>query len=169
MPTAPEPLAADHALEKFDCSVATLDKWLQRSAMASQANGRARTYVICDAGQVLGYYALALKAVVTVAPARAHGSLLAPAPVVMLARLAIARSHQKRGLGRSLFRDAARRVIQAAEATGIRAMLVRFLSEEAREFYLRVGLEASLLDPMTLMMTVADLRVAQRSEGAGCG
>lgn len=43
------------------------------------------------------------------------------------------------------------------ETIGIRGMLVHALSGEAREFYLRVVLEPSLIDPMMLMATLGDL------------
>jgi GNAT superfamily N-acetyltransferase len=86
--------------------------------------------------------------------------------VVVLGRLAIARSRQGQGLGRALFQDAARRVMHAADAIGIRALLVHALSEEAKAFYLRLGLDPSPLDPMTLMVTLADLRAALKPEAA---
>lgn len=83
-----------------------------------------------------------------------------PIPVVVPARLAIARSHQGRGLGRALFQDAAKRIVHAAETIGIRGMLVHALTEDARAFYLSLGLEPSPLERMTLMTTIADLRDA---------
>lgn len=83
-----------------------------------------------------------------------------PVPVVALGRLAVANSHQGRGLGRALFQDAALRVIHAADAIGIRGMVVHALSQESRTFYLSLGMDESPLDPMTLMITVADLRAA---------
>jgi predicted N-acetyltransferase YhbS len=83
-----------------------------------------------------------------------------PVPVVVLGRLAVATSHHGRGLGRALFQDAALRVIHAADAIGIRGMVVHALSEEAKGFYQRLGLDESPLDPMTLMATVIDLRAA---------
>ena len=81
-----------------------------------------------------------------------------PIPVGVLGRLAVDKAQQGRGLGRALFQDAARRVIHAAEVIGIRGMLVHALSEDAKNFYLRLGLTVSPLDPMILMTTVADLR-----------
>ena len=51
----------------------------------------------------------------------------------------VARSQQGSGLGRALFQDAARRVLHASEAVGIRGLLVHALSEEAKTFYLRLG------------------------------
>lgn len=59
-----------------------------------------------------------------------------------------------------ILRDAALRVIQAAEIVGIRGMLVQAISAQARDFYIAMGLEASPLDPMTLMATLGDLRCA---------
>jgi hypothetical protein len=59
--------------------------------------------------------------------------------------------------------DRLRRIIHAAETIGIRALLVHALSEEARAFYIRLGLEASPLDPRTLMATLADLKAATKA------
>jgi GNAT superfamily N-acetyltransferase len=83
-----------------------------------------------------------------------------PIPVVVLARLAIDLRCQGQGLGRALFQDAARRVLHAGEAIGIRGLIVHALSEEARNFYLKLGLDPSPLEPLTLMTTLADLRAA---------
>ena len=83
-----------------------------------------------------------------------------PIPVVVLGRLAISRSHQGRGLGRALFQDAARRIVHAADTIGIRGLLVHAISDEARAFYLRLGLDLSPIEPMTLMATLPDLKAA---------
>lgn len=155
----PEPLAAAHALGGFDSGVASLDDWLRRRALQNQASGASRTFVVCDAGQVVAYYALAASAVAPdAAPGRFRRNMPDPIPVVVLARLAIARDHQGRGLGRALFQDAANRVIHAADTIGIRGLLVHAISEEAKAFYVRLGLDPSPLEPMTLMTTVADLK-----------
>ena len=60
--------------------------------------------------------------------------------------------------GRALFRDAVRRVVQAADAIGIRGVVVHAISEEARNFYLALGFDPSLGDPMILLVTLADAR-----------
>lgn len=158
---APEPLAPTHDVGGFDCGVESLNSWLIRRAAANQASGASRTFVVSEESRVVGYYALASSAVVTsAATGRFRRNMPDPIPVVVLGRLAVAASHHGKGLGRALFQDAALRVINAAETIGIRGLLVHALSEEARDFYLRLGLESSPLDPMTLMVTVADLRAA---------
>jgi GNAT superfamily N-acetyltransferase len=158
---APEALSAEHALGDFDSGVPSLDDWLRRRALRNQASGASRTFVVSDSAKVVAYYALASSAVAPdAAPGRFRRNMPDPIPVVVLARLAIARDQQGRGLGRALFQDAARRVIHAADTIGIRGLLVHAISEEAKAFYVRLGLDPSPLEPMTLMTTVADLTAA---------
>jgi GNAT superfamily N-acetyltransferase len=161
MLTTPEPLASHHRIAAFTSGVASLDEWLQRRAAQNQTTGASRTFVVCADQEVVGYYALASSAVAPAAtPGRFRRNMPDPIPVVVLGRLAVTRSHQGQGLGRAMFQDAARRAIYAAEAIGIRGLLVHALSEDARTFYLRLGLDESPLDPMILMVTLADLRAA---------
>ncbi len=75
----------------------------------------------------------------------------------MLERLAVDKSLHGQGVCRALVRDTGLRVIWLSEAIAIRGMLVHALSDEAREFYLRVGFEPSLIDPMMSMVTLGDL------------
>jgi GNAT superfamily N-acetyltransferase len=155
----PAPLADDHQLGAFDSGVAALDDWLKRRARANQVSGASRTFVACADEIVVGYYALASGGVnAAAAPGRFRRNMPEPIPVVVLGRLAVDRACQGRGVGRALFRDSALRVMQAAEAIGIRGMLVHAVSDEAKAFYLALGFSQSPLDPMTLMVTLADLR-----------
>jgi hypothetical protein len=43
-------------------------------------------------------------------------------------------------------------------------MIVHALSEEAKAFYLRLGLEPSPLEPMMLMITLADLKASNGAD-----
>jgi predicted N-acetyltransferase YhbS len=91
-----------------------------------------------------------------------------PIPVAVLARLAVDRRFQGQGVGRSLVRDVALRVTQAAERLGIRGVVVQGISEEARSFYVALGFYPSPLAPMKLMITSGDIR-AILAWMAGCG
>lgn len=130
----------------------------------SQISGASRTFVVCDDTRVVGYHALASSAVApAAAPGRFRRNIPNPIPVVVLGRSAVAVSRHGRGLGRALFQDAGLRVIQAADAIGLRGLTVHVPSEPARDFCLGLGLEESPLGPMTLMIAVADLRAACNS------
>ena len=157
----PEPLADHHEIGDFSSGEASLDGWLRRRAKANQVSGASRTYVVCEEKRVIGYYALASGAItVESTPGRFKRNMPNPMPVAVLARLAVDRSWQGRGIGRALFRDAARRIAHAAETIGIRGIVVHAISEDARKFYLALGFDPSPGEPMTLMVTVSDVRSA---------
>jgi GNAT superfamily N-acetyltransferase len=163
--TAPVPLTDHHLIDGFDCGVAPLNDWLQRRARPNSASGASHTYVACDGGRVVAYYALAAGAVASSAsPGRLRRNMPDPIPIVVLGRLAIDRAYQGQGIGRALFRDAALRVLQAADIIGIRGLLVDAISDEAKAFYLALGMSPSPLDPMTLMVTLADLKAATQPQ-----
>jgi predicted N-acetyltransferase YhbS len=155
---APEPLSPAHKAEDFLSGIEGLDLWLKQRALKNQIRGASRTFVAGEASRVVAYYALASSAVVdNTATGRFRRNMPEPIPVVVLARLAVDKASDGRGIGRALVRDAGLRVMQAAALIGIRGMVVHALSDEAKAFYELVGFEASPLDPMSLMVTLADL------------
>ena len=157
---APVLLHAQHQTDQFSCGVASLDAWLKRRALKNQIQGASRTYVACQADRVLAYYAIASGAVTcNDATGRLRRNMPDPIPVVVLGRLGVDSSLHGQGLGRSLVRDAALRILQAADVIGIRGMTVQALSDDARVFYEHMGFEPSPLDPNLLMMTLADLKM----------
>lgn len=106
------------------------------------------------------YSALASGAVsAAAATGRFRRNMPDPIPVVVLARLAVDRAWHGQGLGRALFGDIARRIENAAQSIGVRGLLVQAISQDAKAFYLSLGFDPSSLDPMTLMLTLADIRI----------
>jgi GNAT superfamily N-acetyltransferase len=161
--SAPEHLTPEHDLSAFDSGLPTLDDWLKRRALANEQAGASRTYVVCAGGRVVGYYALATGGVAQIAATgRVRRNMPDPVPVMVLGRLAVDLAYQGRGLGAGLLRDAILRTLRAAEVGGIRAILVHAISAEAKRFYESHGFAASPVDPMTLMVTVADAEKALR-------
>jgi GNAT superfamily N-acetyltransferase len=158
---APEHLTSAHDISTFDCGVPGLNDWLKKRALSNEESGASRTYVVCSAGKVVGHYALASGGVALArAPGRVRRNMPDPLPVMILGRLAVERSWQGRNIGKSLLRDAILRTLQAAEIGGIRAILVHAISEDVKRFYERYGFSVSPVDPMTLMVTVADAKRA---------
>jgi GNAT superfamily N-acetyltransferase len=153
----PEPLARRHELDGFACGEPALDDWLKKYARAAHASESARVFVTTEREScaVVGYYALATAQVEPAeATARSQKGLPSrrPAPAVLLARLAVDRRHQGVGLGRSLLQDVLLRCMEAADAIGVRVLLVHSKHERARAWYLQYGFEESPTDPLHLMM-----------------
>ena len=130
--TAPTPLNDIHSLREFDSDEPTLDDWLKNRARRNQVSGASRTFVVCDGDRVVGYYALAAGSIaVEDVSGRFKRNMPNPIPVVLLARLAVDKAYQGQGIGRALFRDSALRVVNAADAIGVRGMVVHAISERA--------------------------------------
>ena len=159
--SAPAPLDDTHDLTLLDSGEPALDDWLRRRARANQAGGASRTFVVCRASFVVGYYCLAAGAVaMAAAPGRIRRNMPDPIPMAVLGRLAVDRSVQGKGIGRALLRDAVLRTLRASEALAVRGLLVQALNPEAQRFYLACGFVPSPADPMLLMATLPDLRAA---------
>jgi GNAT superfamily N-acetyltransferase len=166
----PEPLAKRHRLDEFDCGEPALDEWLERHARGAHASGSARVFVTTleDGETVFGYYALAAAQLVpeeATERARKGQPSARPVPAILLARLAVDRSHQGAGLGRSLLQDVLLRCLDAAESIGARVLLVHAKHDAAKTWYLRYGLEESPTDPLHLMMLLKDVRAFLRRQG----
>lgn len=158
--SGPEPLAPQHQLEGFDCGKPTLNDWLVRHARQAQGSGSAKTFVVSEGGRVAGYFSLTVGQIDTLdAPERIRkGMGQYPIPVVILARLAVSRQDQGRGIGVGLLQDAIRRTLLIAEQAGIRAVLTRPIDEEAARFYSRFGFIASPLREQQLVLLLKDAR-----------
>jgi GNAT superfamily N-acetyltransferase len=159
---SPQPLTVHHTNTDLDCGDHSLNQWLRQRALANQASGATRTFVVCGAGgDIRAFVALASGAVaVRASPGRFRRNMPDPIPVVVLARLAVCRSQQRKGLARALLADAFERVLLASEQIGVRGILVHAASPTARAFYLHMGFEPSPLDPSTLMVRLSDVRDA---------
>ena len=159
---APVRIARTHAHDGFDCGEPALNDWLARYALPSDAAGSSRVFVTTENGtDVVGYYALAAA---EVEPDAATARLAKgqprnrPVPVALLARLAVDREHQGRGVGASLLRHAMVQSIAAAGHVGMRAILVHAKDGKARAWYERWGFERSPTDPLHLVLLMKDIR-----------
>jgi GNAT superfamily N-acetyltransferase len=119
--------------------------------------------VALDGNSVVGFYALTTGSVHKhESPQRiAKGLANHPIGVVLLARLAVDRTQQGKGLGKALLFDALSRIEEAADIVGVRAMLVHAIDDPARRFYLHFGFEKSPVDPYQLLLLLKDLRKAR--------
>jgi GNAT superfamily N-acetyltransferase len=155
-----EKLSPDHRTDNFDCGQDVLNRFLQRFALMNQKANSAQTYVTCYPDRsIRGYYSLSVGSVEwDHAPLRvAQGLARHPVPVMLLARLAVDRTDQGKGLGQALLKDALLRTAQAADIAGIRALLVHAKDENARQWYEHFNLVPSPSDPLHLYLLLKDI------------
>jgi len=161
----PEPISERHETDAFDCGESELNEWLRRRALANEIGGASRTYVVCRGNRVVAYYSLSVGSVrPELTPGRVRRNMPSPIPVMLIGRLGVDRTAQGLGLGRALVADALGKTLVASRIAGIRAVLVHALNENARAFYEKVGFLPSPIEPLTLMLMVADIRQASEMD-----
>lgn len=136
-----------------------LDEWFTRYAWQNQQAGNAVTYVATVDDEIVGFYALCVAGVsrehVPAVFGRGRPGVI---PCILLARLAVDRRAQGRGLGAALFRDAIARAVSSSTAIGAAALLVHARDDDARNFYLH---HADLLEsPLAPLQLVLPMKVA---------
>lgn len=160
----PERLTARHDVASFaNGKHPSLDDWLRDRALASEGLS-ARTYVLCAADaplRAVGYYAIAaaMEHRAALPSAKLRRGMPEQVPLLLIARLAVDRAVQGRGLGTELLADALRRCLAAAEIAGARAIVAHAIDDEAVRFYLHHGFLHSPLGERVMLLPIETARV----------
>jgi GNAT superfamily N-acetyltransferase len=162
-PNSPVPIGTGHDCSAFSCGEPALDGYLLRYALTNDRAGAAKTFVVTGEGdEVIAYYSLAAGQVTySDAPERLKKGLSQnPVPIILLARLAVDTRWQRKGIGRSLVRDAIRKVLNASQYIGIRALAVKAKDEKAAAFYRSIAFEPFPGDPLKLALLLKVARIS---------
>lgn len=168
-----EPIAKGHDRKRFDCGVAPLNDYLSRYARQNHESGGAKTFVaVADAEplHILGYYTISPGSIEFARTPEAVTRKLSryEVPVFRLGRLAVATSHQKKGLGGQLLFAAGERALSVAAVVGGVALAIDAKDDVAAGWYEGFGAMRLLDDPMKLILplaTIADALTASRRAG----
>lgn len=152
----PVPISDRHILDGFESGKPALDEWLKDMALYNQVQGYSRTFVIADPEyRIVGYHSLCAGMIHRNDVTRSIKGSQAPTelPVAVLARLAVTREHQGKGLGPALLRNALMSVISAAQLVAFRGVVVHAIDDDAMSFYSKYhfqqtkGMERRLILP----------------------
>lgn len=155
--TPPAPIRDHHDLSRFSCGKAPLDEWLRSQALVNEGR-TARTYVVCAGAAVVGYYCLATGAERRAnMPRKIRQGIPDPAPLLIIGRLAVDRSHQGQGIGGGMMKDAFQRILAATAIVGARAVLVHAIDQTAASFYIGYGFIEFPLGSQTMFLPIETL------------
>lgn len=157
---APVLLTKTHDSSLFDCGKDPLNNYLLKYALPNTLNNSSKCYVATRGDVIVGYYCLSASSVEKkdVTNRMSAGLANYPIPLILIARLAVDKTEQGKGMGRSLLIDALSRAIQVSNIVGIRGVLVHAKDQEAKEFYLKYGFEASPIDEFHLYLLIKDIK-----------
>lgn len=152
----PTLLTREHDLSCFDCGSEPLNTYLYKYALQNQKKNSGRTFVVTlkENNRIIGYYTLVTGSIeAEKAPETLKKGLgNYPVPIVLIARLAIDKNYQGKGIGKALLKDAFLRILNASEHIGIRAVLVHAKDHNAIEFYKKYGFQPFLNNDFELFL-----------------
>jgi len=157
-----ERLTELHLLTAFESGAAELDAWLRDHAMAAQAMHTARSFVLVRGDAVVGYISLTMGSVrrEDAPKTLVRGLPRHPVGMVLIARLAVDRREQGRGLGRVLLAEALRLAVRAGDHAAARLVVVDAIDESALRFYVKYGFLAVPEHPRRLYRRLKDVRAS---------
>ncbi len=162
-----EKLNSNHEVKGFKWGKHTLDLFLRRHALKNQEADSSQTYIVHRNGAVVGYFSLTVGSVDRKdCPPEITAEMPPdyPIPVILLARLAVHRAEQGRGLGSALLKDAFNRIASAAGIVGARAVLVHAIDSEARAFYQHFNFDEFPAGSLHLMLSLKEVRAVIAGE-----
>jgi GNAT superfamily N-acetyltransferase len=165
-----EPISKKHDREAFDCGDEALNDFLRRYARKSHERGGAKTFLAIDNADkrtILGFYSLSPASVdyARTPEIARRGLARHDVPGFRLARLAVDRRWQGKGLGGQLLLAAGRRCLLAAEEVGGVVLVIDAKNEKVAAWYASYG-SVPLVDAhLTLMLPLATVEAALRKAG----
>jgi GNAT superfamily N-acetyltransferase len=160
-----EPWTADQDRSQFSCGNILLDEFLRFRVGQYEKRSLGKTFVAItkDSRQghktVIGYYALAAGSIefqnLPIPAARKLPKH--PVPIVLLARLAVDKSSQGKGLGEGLLIDSLQRSLSLSADLGIHAVVVEAIDDSAASFYKKYGFIPLLDDSLHLYLPIATI------------
>ena len=165
-----EPIRKSHNREAFDCGEEALNEFLRRYARKSHELGGAKTFLAIDDSDnttILGFYSLSPA---SVEYARApeivrRGLARHDVPGFRLARLAVDRKVQGRGLGGQLLLAAGRRCLLAAAEVGGVVLVIDAKNPRVVAWYASYGAVPLVDAPLTLLLPISTIEGALKKAG----
>ena len=161
MPWEVVPLAPAHHTAEFCCGRNQLDVYIKKWALLNQQEDMGRTFVLVRSGEtkVCGYYTISNSKVAKASlPLEEQFSANYPVPTVLIAKLAVDKGEQGKGLGEYLLMDALKRCQKLADQAALRGIEVDAIDDEAERFYLQYGFKRLTDKPLHLYLSLRIVR-----------
>lgn len=161
-----ELLAKSHDREGFDCGSEPLNMFLKQTARQHATRGISRTFVLVeeDASEpkpIVGFFSLNLCQIKSESLSGEEARRL-PRDVsgVRLGRLAVAKAHQRQGIGKALLVAAMGKFIEIFNTAGGIGLFVDAKDHDAKRYYEEFGFVPLPSNELELFLPVKTIQVA---------
>ncbi|NLR71927.1 GNAT family N-acetyltransferase [Novosphingobium sp. ERN07] len=165
-----EPLdPARHDRAAFSCGIEQVDNYFRKTANKLAQTGNVRVHILTSpGGEVIGFYAANAHAVhYTDLPDTfrrgrpGHGHI----PAAYISMIGVDQRHQRKGYGGDLLVDCLRRIAAAADAIGIRVVLLDVLdcgnaavTQRRKELYASYGFAPLPSNALRMFLPISDVQ-----------
>lgn len=161
-----ELLAKFHDREGFDCGSEPLNLFLRQTARQHADRGISRTFVLVEEDAtkpkpILGFFSLNICQIKSESLTPQEGKKL-PRDVsgVRLGRLAVARAHQRQGIGKVLLIGAMERFLDIFNNAGGIGLFVDAKDQDARRYYEQFGFVSMPSNELELFLPMKTIQEA---------
>jgi len=144
----------------FDCGRhASLNTYISQLARQDEKRNVSRTFMLIEAGTLIGYYTLANASLVEsdLSEEQMRRMPRYPVPAVLLSRLAVDKRQQGKGVGKRLMSDFFRRVYAVSEHSGVAFIIVDAKDNDAACYYKSLGFVETNTSPLRLALSTSTL------------
>jgi ribosomal protein S18 acetylase RimI-like enzyme len=164
-----ELLTKSHDRDGFDCGSEPLNLFLKQTARQHAERGISRTFVLvdedaCAPKPIFGFFSLNLCQIKSESLSEAEAKKL-PREVsgIRLGRLAVAKAHQRQGIGKTLLVAAMGKFIEIFNRAGGIGLFVDAKDEDAKRYYQQFGFVALPSNELELFLPVKTIQEALTS------
>ena len=161
-----ELLAKSHDRDGFDCGSEPLNLFLKQTARQHAERGISRTFVLMaetttNPKPILGFFSLNICQIKSegLTPSEAK-KLPRDVSGVRLGRLAVAKTHQRQGLGRVLLMAAMEKFMEIFDRAGGIGLFVDAKDQEAKRYYEQFGFVSMPSNELELYLPVRTIQDA---------
>lgn len=164
-----EPLSKSHDRDGFDCGSEPLHLFLKQTARQHAERGISRTFVIVDEDAtapkpILGFFSLNVCQIKSESLSPGEAKKL-PRDVsgVRLGRLAVAKAHQRQGIGKTLLVAAMGKFTEIFNTAGGIGLFVDAKDQDAKRYYEQFGFVPLAANELELFLPVKTFQEALTS------
>ena len=145
-------------LKSFSCGNKDLDRFLTRHAFVNDQNGYGKTFILVDNEKILGFFTLCSSSIQCEEYPAFNSHLFPryPIPCIRIARLAVKKEFQGKGIGKELLKQAFIRIVNVASTVGVRLVVVD-AKESSKSFYEKYGFMRLKEDKLTYYLLIDTL------------
>ena len=147
--------------QKFDCGQEELNTFLKSYAYKNDLHGIGKTYLAKENDIICGFITICSCSVEFKEITSKIKEKLPkyPIPAIKIARLAVDKKYQNKGIGKYLLKNALQKIVQAAEIVGVYLVLVD-AKENATGFYEKFGFQKLKDNSLTYFLPIQTIQSA---------